>query len=797
MINRIYLAQKIRIIVIFVSLLSTSLVSVAQPNTTNFIKRQFEKYKEHSLQEKLFVHTDRNNYVAGEIMWFKVYCLNEDNSKMLNLSKVAYIEVLDKNQQPVLQAKVALIDGTGNGSIELPLNIRSGNYLFRAYTNWMKNFSPDFFFHQSISIINTIQTDTASNIKTPVSYDAQFFPEGGYLVDQLQSKVAFRVTDNSGKGIDFTGVIADEKGDTAARFSPSKFGIGSFIFTPQFNRRYKAFIRLSNGNIVTQTLPETIKSGVVMSVTEQEVAEKLRVNIQSNNNSTLLYLFIHAGNQVKVAELVNLVNGSAVYEIEKSKLGEGISHITLFNKDYEPLCERLYFIKPKARLTIEANTNSNDFSPRTKVTFDLSAKDESSKSTSANMSMSVFLTDSSSFNYKDIYSYLWMTSDLKGNIESPEYYFNNNSKEINQQSDNLMLTHGWRRFKWKEVLNEPKVLKFLPEYEGHIVSGKVMDMKGTAVADKSGYLSIPGRNFQLYAATSTAGGTIHFNTKDYYGTKLMVGLVEPDDLGNYKIQFDNPFSEDITSEVIPPFYASDATSASLLKRSINMQVQNTYRQTELQSFKPATIDTAHFYGKPDATYMLEDYVRFPTMEEVLREYVREIDVRKRQNKYLLYMAVRDEEGISNLKRPIILLDGLPQFDQGNKITNYDPLKVEKFEAVAATYFLGPARFNGIASFFTYGGDVKDFSLDTSAIVIDYDALQLRREFYMPAYETEQISSRMPDFRNLLFWSPDIEIDKDGKKEISFYTSDLPGKYAVVLQGFSADGKAGSKVFMLD
>jgi uncharacterized protein YfaS (alpha-2-macroglobulin family) len=125
------------------------------------------------------------------------------------------------------------------------------------------------------------------------------------------------------------------------------------------------------------------------------------------------------------------------------------------------------------------------------------------------------------------------------------------------------------------------------------------------------------------------------------------------------------------------------------------------------------------------------------------------------------------------------------------------LKVEKIETVGATYFLGPAKFNGISSFFTYGGDVRDFKLDTSTFVIDYDALQLRREFYMPAYDTEQVSNRMPDFRNLLFWSPDITTDNNGKKEISFYTSDIPGKYAVVMQGFSDAGKAGSKVFMID
>lgn len=210
------------------------------------------------------------------------------------------------------------------------------------------------------------------------------------------------------------------------------------------------------------------------------------------------------------------------------------------------------------------------------------------------------------------------------------------------------------------------------------------------------------------------------------------------------------------------------------------------------------MDTLNFYGKPGFKYMLEDYTRFPTMEEVLREYVREVNVRKRKDNFTLTIITKDEAGNTTVKEPVVLLDGVPQFDNGNKITHYDPLKVQKLEGVQERYFLGPVSFDGIASFSTYTGDLEGFRLDTTTTVLDYDALQMKREFYSPVYETTQeYASRLPDFRSLLYWSPDIKTESMGKKEISFYTSDVTGKYAVVLQGISKSGRSGSKTFMID
>lgn len=180
------------------------------------------------------------------------------------------------------------------------------------------------------------------------------------------------------------------------------------------------------------------------------------------------------------------------------------------------------------------------------------------------------------------------------------------------------------------------------------------------------------------------------------------------------------------------------------------------------------------------------------MEEVLREYVREINVNHYHGRLHVLMLNEPIRQFFEDNNTLVMLDGIPVPD--DRIFAYDPLKVKTLEVIPRQYIMGPCSFSGVASFTTYKGDYEGLELDPRSLLIDYDGLQLQREYYSPVYETpQQVASRLPDFRNLLYWSPDIHTDgATGKKECNFYTSDLPGKYQVVIQGLSADGRAGVK-----
>jgi len=784
----------IRLSWIFFLLAIISNVRAQQVNPDSIAPR-FENFNANNLQEKIFVHTDREMYLAGEIIWFKLYYTNAGTNKLMDLSKVAYVEVIDKNQKPVLQAKISIEKGTGNGSLYLPVSLTSGNYQLRAYTNWMKNFSTDYFFNKNISIINSLlkpeklQSDVAS-----ARYDIQFFPEGGQIIENLPGKISYRATDDQGKGVSFNGTLVDQDNIVLVRFKPLKFGIGSFSFIPEAGKTYRALIELP-GETISREIP-IAKTGYVIQLSDIQ-NDNLKLSVQTNGvpANQKVYLFAHTRQLTKMKLSADLNMGKAEFLIDKSILGEGISHLTVFNGSGQAVAERLFFKRPSSKLLINASADQQKYAPRKKVTINLDAKDEKGLSLAADASVSVYATDSLESDNGDIFNYLWLKSDLKGNVESPDYYFNNNDVISNEALDNLMLTHGWRRFVWQDLLkNTVPSFEFLPEIDGHIINGRIVDTRSNAPAvNIMTYLAVPGRKLHIYGSKSNNTGQVRFYTRDIFGPSEIVVQTKFQQDSTYRIDISNPFSERYSSSGSHDLNLSEKFKSRILNQSVSSQVQNVFAGEKLKTFFPALTDSSAFYIKADKTYLLDNFVRFNTMEEVLREYVTEVPLMRQKDDFTILVRVKPHPNdFPRNVEPLILLDGVPVFDQGNKIIKYDPKKVRELEVVAKRYFLGPLMFNSILNFKTYKGNLPDFQLDTRATVMDYEGMQLQREFYSPLYETESsVSGRLPDFRNVLYWSPDVKIDSSGKKTISFYTSDQENKYTVVLQGISPEGKVGA------
>lgn len=768
----------------------------AKAQLLNDVQNSFKKYGQDALQEKVFVHSDKGAYLTGEILWFKVYVVDGNYHKPFNLSKVAYVEVLDEALNPVMQAKVELKNGSGSGSLYVPVTLNNGNYHLRAYTNWMKNFNPDFYFDKKITIVNPQRAPVTAKINS-TDFDIQFFPEGGDLVSGIASKVGFKAINKSGKGIDFAGAIIDQKNDTVVKFQPLKFGMGHFSFTPVAGNTYKAVIR-AGGAPVVKDMPPAKEKGYVMTVTDAG-SDKLQVIVNSNVSSSdgSVYLFAHSGQVMKMAQRAPQINGTSTFAIDKSTLNDGISHLTVFDGDKHPVCERLYFKRPAKNLVIDATSDQPNYGSRKKVNIALEAKDQSGKLLEANLSMSIYRLDAyQTLEPGDITSYFLLSSDLRGGIESPEYYVKNNTAEANEAVDNLMLTQGWRRFQWSDVLqNKSAAFSFLPEYNGHIVAGKVINTTTNAPAfDVIAYFAVPGKRVQLFASRSDTTGHVLFNTKDLYGPGEIVVQTDSHRDTTYHIDIQNPFSEQFSKLPLPPFELTADMKTPLEQQNVAMQVQNIYAGSKTKQFYEPYIDSTGFYGKPDHVYRLDDYTRFTTMEEVLREYIREVNVFHPRNRFQI-RVISDKGFLEG--DPLVMLDGVPIFDM-NKVMAIDPLKIKRVDVIKDRYFWGPADAEGILSYASYKSDLAGVEVDPHAVVMDYEGMQLQRVFYSPVYDTDaQVSSHTPDFRSLLYWAPTVKTTAAGKNQVSFYTSDEEGKYVGVIQGMTADGQSGSQTFTFD
>jgi hypothetical protein len=771
-------------------------VLFSQHNVKSSIQDAFNRYRGSYLQEKLYVHTDKSFYVPGEILWFRIYDVDASFHRPLHISKIAYVELLDRSNNSVLQEKVSLKAGEEGGSFVIPASLPSGTYRFRAYTRWMRNFGADYFFEKFICIANprSAQADTAS--AAPAQYDIQFFPEGGDLVQQVECKVAFRITDAYGKGMHVSGLLLDDRQDTLLKFQTQQMGLGHFIFTPSNAGPYKALIFLPGGQQIVKELPAALTRGYAMKL-ERNGNGELGVTVRTAGipDQSPVYLFVHTRGLLKKFESGTLKNGQVFFSVSAEALGDGISQFTVFDYNGNPVSERLFFKYPVKRLEIAADAGQREFSVRREVDLDLTSTAADGKPEMADMSLSVYRLDSlQPLDASDITQYLYLISDLGAGIQSPEYYFNEENGSREADMDNLMLTHGWRRFAWNDILKEGTAGQlYSPEYNGHILEGKLVNSKtGAPVPFVNTYLSVPSSRTQFRASSSDSSGHLRFALKDFYNSQEIILQTNPFEDSSSHFEMESPFSKEYAQGPALPDYSVTVNADDLTDRAVQSQVQRIYHGMELQRFQMQNVDSSDFYYHADEGYALDDYTRFQTMEEVIREYVVSTNVVRRKDKFHLYVF---EAALRKFfsEEPLILLDGVPIFES-DKLFHLDPLKIRRLDLISARYFLGYQSFPGIINCKTYHGDLDGFEMDPHATVLDYPGIPAQRQFFAPKYETEQeVNSRIPDFRNLLYWTPQIKTDMQGKAKLRFYTSDLPGKYAIVVQGITAAGASGSRV----
>ncbi len=757
------------------------------------IQEQFSSYQAKVLQEKIYAHTDRNFYLAGDILWFKLYTIDATLHQPINVSKVAYIEILDANNNPAAQAKISLQDGKGNGSIFLPVTIPSGHYKIRAYTNWMKNFSADYYFEKTITVVNTQKQREIAPKETPSSPAIQFFPEGGNMVVGINSKIACKVNASDGKGLTYRGSIVDEKNQVVVRFQSGEFGMSHFYFTPESGHTYQAMMVVDKKTYPIP-LPQIYNEGYVMRLvdsTKNSIAVFVTSNIAEGKE---ILLFAHTRQSIKASLKATIQNGQVVFIVDKKILGDGITHFTVFGATKQAVCERLYFKYPENKLHIQLSGNNNQYSTRSKIGFSIHSADQYGRQVSADLSMAVYKIDAlQGVDEIDINTYLWLSSELKGYIESPSYYFENTTARVIQAMDNLMLTQGWRRFKWSDVqTNQIPSFQYAPEYKGPIITGKVINSQTLLpISNTETYLSAPGSATSFMTCMSDSAGKLWYEVRGMKGTTEIIVQVGTAADSAARIEIANPYAENYSTIRMPDFWLSTSTENALLEQHVATQVQNFYSGNNIKQFV-ANMDTSAFYEKADMVYYLDDFTRFSTMEEVLREYVTYTDVRKRKGSFEIPMLDLSRHVFFETN-PLILVDGVPVFDV-DKLVAFDPLKMKKLEMVHRRYILGDSYFTGIMNWRTYKGNLAGYELSPSAMVIDYEGLQLQREFYSPTYDTpEKVAAHLPDFRNVLYWTPEIQTKTKGNSLLEFYSSDKKGKYVAIIQGMGLEGEIGSKL----
>ena len=762
------------------SILILVIFSIVSPafSSDDFEKR-FESYYQENYLETIFIHTDKDHFFVGERILFKVYCLEKLTSKPSLLSKVAYVELLNDLNEPKLQARIELSEGSGYGELYIPATMISGNYTIRGYTRWMRNYGPESFYHSMITIINPFKKLGLG--AKPVAVDAtiDFFPEGGKLIDGLVTKVVFHAKNADGYALECKGKILSDDSLVVGEFVPIKGGLGHFSFTADKQKSYKVELLHSGGEVSYHDFLTIETNGTIMKV--DEATGKVKIIVKEDVAVADIRLFLTQSGEIIEQKPVHLSDGISEVYLDFSKIDEGISCIYLV-KNSEIVQSRNLF-KNGSQSNTKIQLGPGSFANREKILafipdsgtgeFDFESAD---LSISASNSNKLLLSGT-----VNLSQYLLLENELLY-VHNLNSYFDDDSKKTEELINCLLVAYSK-----EQQLNAG--LHYVAEYRGPLATGYLLEKYTENPAhSRTAYLSVPGKHLRFYAAKSQLDGKLIFETRGLYGKNDIVLQTDYTKDSAYSISIDNPYSKEYMEIKLPAFDIEEELESWIRNQSQQVQVQNANLRFAPKLPLYTRVDSSEFFNEPTKSYLLDEYTRFVVMEEVMREYVAGVNVRKNRDGF--HFNVLDyEKNEIYYDNPLMLLDGVPVFD-ADKIIALDPLKVERIQTVNRQFGRGVLDCKGIVNYTTYSGNLDGFQLNKHAIVQSYDGIQLQKTYSFPEYISDFARRNpTPDFRNTLFWMPVINHDNEKTRSFEFYTSDVSGMFEVTINGIDKNGNA--------
>jgi hypothetical protein len=743
------------------------------------LAEQFHALSENAPAEIAYIQTSKDIYETGEDLWFKVYLLDSKYLMPSLLSKTLYLQLLNSTtRKAVWEEKYEIQEGFANGRVYLESSLPEGDYLLAAYTeNSFYNDTSEFKAVKRIIVKQDINSTVPITSKSEITdtnkpnQKIQFttFPEGGNLVSGIKSKLAFKAVNPSGEPVDVEGILF-ENNQPIQKFKSFHAGMGSLEFKPDASKNYRIQLSLPAVDS-TFLLPEIVSGGMTLNLAHRDKDTLTFKIAQSPDNvESDFYVRAHCRGVV-YAMASGKVTKEIRIKIPLSLFPQGIAEVTLFNGELVPVAERLVYINQDRKIYFTADLSKDVFPTRGKVNLKITAKDESGYPVSANLGVSVFdklyqnTSDSS-----NILSHVYLSSQLKGRIYNPSYYFSSKSKNRVEALDLLMLTQGWRKYIWNE-----NNLKSKNETREKVIfdaiSGKVYDpsRKKKILKEQLFVMAfspnidsikviVPGDTLGRFTVSADRlkeweNDYVYLKPFGPYESKLRMKSWDPLAMPEFNLHI----------KLVDPF------------ESINQCMKLVAVSYPINGLIMEQKDTSGLYSIESGVVKIKDVSIKGKRAKVIRgKYLGTLDsIAFNTDDYVCRMGVlncprhdRNEPGTiipTQSKQYMIIIDYNTINERTRKITYWRP-KYSEDELL---------KVNNLWRIKAYYG---------------------RREFYEPNYDQETLEVQVPDFRNTLLWEPSVITDENGEATLSFFCSDINTDFVGRIEGVSDDGLLGAGTF---
>jgi len=727
---------------------------------------------------KIYLHTDREIYFQGDSLWFKAYYLDGRTQQLIPGEFSLYTDLLDTTGQSITSQVLFLENGRSSGKVEIPDSISTGTYLLRAYTDLQRNMGEDAFFHKKLKVtsVQSRMDMIRSDPEAPSSdMDVAFLPEGGYLLSGQQNTVAVKAVDKHGLGRSVRGGIRDDRGNEVARFETQYRGMAAFQFTPEPGRTYAASIE--GYPDFSHVFDEIEEAGIKLEFTG-ESGDQLLFNVITNSDA-------YAGKNYTIAILnrgtvlfrqgFQQKNRIFPLKIQKEALPAGINRLVLLDEELRPVSERLYFSGNRTVNDITIRVDQESYRPRSEVQIELFDEEELEGMAVSNLSVAV--VDAYAMQETgpelNIQSWLLVDSELKGYIESPSDLFTDDEQLASKDKlDLVMLTNGWSRYIWTSMAENPAGQEFIP-WEGISIEGTVKHPVTKKPVDK-GTVALNIFNIDQYIrmeGPSDKDGRFYFDQMVFTDTaSLFIQAWNKKGKSYVVVELDPVFPPEpgCADLYLPAEETRDRYPSKLYEQQYysDLDLKNFALETGSILLEGVTISRArpvsdgHFrmYAKPyNSLKVTEKDVGYRNIADYLQGRVSGL------------MVIGDRIIIHGMGSftpgpPLFLLDGTPvDEDVIMSIPMVDIDLVEVLKTPAEAGIFGTRAGNGVVSVLTRKGGANfgypNVPGSLARQIAGYDSY---KEFYV--------------------------ITEEGRSSLSFFTSDDPSRYLILVEGITQTGE---------
>ena len=738
--------------------------------------------------ELIYIQTSKGIYEPLEDLWFKAYLLDAQTFAPSSLSRTLYLQMINEiTKRVVWQEKYEVQNGFVNGHVYLQDTLRVGDYLLSAYTG-------SSFFGDSSEMKAVRRIQVRKELKP--NYDGWIepakltvpsknktihfttFPEGGNLVAGISNKLAFKAVNSDGTPIDVEGTLFE---DTIPFLTvkSSHAGMGSVELTPVAGKKY--YIRLLEpATDSTYFLPKVCSEGMSLQlISRDKDFLEFKVSQSPAIEKKIIYLRGHIRGIVCCIARGELLNELKIKIPLKEFPFQGIAEFTLFDDNLTPLAERLLYVNPEKKLFITTELNKTRYETKEKATLKISVKDQNGQPIKTNLGVSIY--DKLYQNQADpvnILTHYYLTSQLRGRIYDPAYYFDRKNENREAALDLLMLTQGWRRYIWNQATLEASNLKDQQVlFDG--VDGEVhakAKVKKAASMQQFVMVFFPNKNEEsdLVIADNAGRFTI---TPEYLktgqGNYVYIKPMTAEDF-DPRISLTDPFQTinriRKVKEICYPFpgpmpvlkeealidpYIEGRRTIKLAEVTVSARGTNVFRDKyigHLDSLVKLDLNDdwvcphgfLHNYRKGYAHCVGSS----PPYHQCCADSLKAKPVEGKMYKLVKYEDVGRNDG------RWILTDLSAVEYHYPKFTEDELLKMNNLSRVKAYY---PDR-----------------------------------QFYHVEYDDVSNPDQAVDFRNTLFWDPSVITDANGEAIIDFFCSDLNSHFVGVVEGANGDGLLGNE-----